>query len=427
MLEVKDRAEKYWVKVLSSDGHFTTFKSTLTAFPENRFRIEKTIFDSIISTSIVSLHFDIPPYKQLPLELRYRLEVAVMELVKLGLLKMPEREEVEKIFKEKHLAKEVAGNQLLKGIYGFSQYDKSYYDPAIISKFLSSTLYTVFQKRGSWEKVKAELEALATSLGVAEWVLQYSYNKFKIMDTMIVEAPCWDYGWWDYSLWGEEKAGKPVIRLETFDGLVVELENFGVHDMLVGSFWDLDYWDVGWWTEPDLNPKLVFNFDERTGLPVIVETAMDYAWRVVRNYVFTAEVVANYQLPRDFTYPWASGRVGTYSLPTSMAMWVEKTVENIVKKLKPDIDMFKLRLYKTAVLEIFGVLGSPHKKGLEFYRLLSKEELKRFWLEKWSRMGLEREVLDKLYESLHARILSLSRERRRDRFRFLFKYRIRVS
>jgi len=427
MVDLSSRAEKYWAKLLSSDGHFTTFKSTLSAFPENRFRIERTIFDSIISTTIVSLHFDIPPYKQLPLELRYRLEAAAIELLKLGLLKIPVREPVEKIFKEKHLAKEVAGEKLLKGIYGFSQYGKSCYDPATISKFLASTLHLLTQKRGSWDKVRVELEVLAASLGLSEWVVHYAYNKFRTMDKMQVEAPCWDYGWWDYSLWGEEKDGRPVLRLETLDGVVVELENYGVHDMLVGSFWDLDFWDTAWWTEPDLDPKLVFNFDERTGLPVIVEAAMDYTWRVTQNYIYTAEVVANYQLPRDFVYPWSSGRVGTYSLPVSMAMWLEKTVENIVLRLKPNIDSFRLRLYKTAALEIFGVLGSPHKKGVEFYRELSKEELERFWLEKWSRMGLERNVLEKIFDAVYSRILSFSRERQRDRFRFLLKYRIRVS
>ena len=112
-------------------------------------------------------------------------------------------------------------------------------------------------------------------------------------------------------------------------------------------------------------------------------------------------------------------RVESFALPASQRVKIEGIVENVVRQLETDADAYKLRLYKTAALELYGALYSPHKWGNEMQRSMTPEELKRFWVSKWSGDGLNPDTLSKLWDAVKPAVDALGASRTTARMRFL--------
>ena len=137
-----------------------------------------------------------------------------------------------------------------------------------------------------------------------------------------------------------------------------------------------------------------------------------------RRYLATALAVANYQTAEERA-DWRSGRTETYALPAAQRARIESIVENAVKAVEPGADAFRLRLYKTAALELYGTLYGVHRWGSEMQRALTPDALKRYWIEKWSGDGLDPRVLEAIWASAKPAIDALGSARLQVRTRFI--------
>jgi hypothetical protein len=92
---------------------------------------------------------------------------------------------------------------------------------------------------------------------------------------------------------------------------------------------------------------------------------------------------------------------------------VEHEVEALLTREAPGLNTFDRRKYVTAVLQLLGHTGKRHRWGYKVYQLMEEPELRNWWVEYWSNQGLDRALLEKLYENVKTwlpRIVDVKRE-----------------
>ena len=107
--------------------------------------------------------------------------------------------------------------------------------------------------------------------------------------------------------------------------------------------------------------------------------------------------------------------------------FLERLTESVVLSKEPGVDALKLRLYKSAVLQLFGDLTSMHRWGTGMVLTMSEDELRGWWVGRWVKAGLSRDVLEALYDTLKKRLSTYTSLRHRERLRFLRKRLIGVG
>jgi len=469
--EVLETKRKYWCKALSESAWGTNLWVMFNIFDHFSFWIDFTLSDTLLSSLLSLLFFDIPLIDVVPWGLAWNVEVPTAEelsrgvLVRLerktvrealiewlrryyeialglspeeveervsrlsleleAILKVPE-EAITKVFKPEVSAM-VLETRPRKAVYGVTRYDESYYDPQAVREFLRSTFEAWMQKRGSYDEVRLRLRTLAKTLNMYEGVVEDIFNRLSMFDSIKESCLTWDYGWWDRTLWGPEEYGsppEPVVEVTDFYGRKVRLEYKTLFDAQGSGWWDFSHWDQFYWTPTEIEAVPIYSIfeDLKDSYLSVLRDAMVLNAR--SRIVTTATAVANYQTFEAMRSPMKSPRTETYALPYSMRLRLERIVESVVTKLIPNIDTYRLRLYKTAVLELFGSLSSPHRWGDEAVRAMSDEELRNYWIGKWGSDGLDPNVLSILYDQVMRTIRAFRNVRVKDRLRFL-RYRLR--
>ncbi|RLE64036.1 MAG: hypothetical protein DRJ38_06255, partial [Thermoprotei archaeon] len=220
----------------------------------------------------------------------------------------------------------------------------------------------------------------------------------------------------DRSPWGEAE-GEQWVTFEDYDGQIKSLQVEDVADLVFGGHWDESSWDYFFWVGgegPEAHPF-------RAGSGSIADL-YERLWINARSRLAaTALAVGNYQTREEMERWTKSERLDVYALPVAQRMHLERLVESVVRAKEPDVDVYRLRLYKSAVLQIFAVMGSPHRWGNEAIRGLTEEEFRAWWLDTWEAKGLRRDVLEALYSELRKYIDTFVSRRLRERIRFLSK------
>ena len=311
------------------------------------------------------------------------------------------------------VAEGVAGTRLEKAVYGRSRYDESYYDPPAIREFLRSTLYAFTKKDLSWTERRLRVEKAAKLLGIGEDLARTVFDRLSIIEAVKEKAATWDYAWWDASSWSLEGSGG-AVEFVTYDLTVEAVEYEQLIDAQGGGLWDHSCWEYCFWTP--IEPAYRFDPERLKAVFDIYRDFVVSGFR--RRYLATALAVANYQTAEERA-DWRSGRTETYALPAAQRARIESVAEGVVRTADPGVDAFKLRLYKTAALELYGALYGVHRWGSEMQRALSSEELKSFWIGKWSDDGLDPAVLEKLWEAVKPVVDVLGAARLQARARFI--------
>ena len=438
---------KYWYKALSDDAMWGVLGSTVDIFDWLSFFSDYVISDSIWSSLVIALLLDIDLPEIVPVNLEWSVELPDIEeflrgvLIKLSrinilllieeiypelyyglpsveisrlITEMKRAIQQPTIFLTPELRKEVERTRLRKAVYGASRYDESYYDPQAVRDFLRSTLLAFTKKRGTWRTARDKVKASADSLGIAEGLVENIFNRLSAITTIKDEALTWDYGWWDRTKWGLE-GSEGRLKFITYDLRVVELPYDDMSDYIIYGFWDYANWDFFYWYSEE--PRYAHPF--RIEHPSITNL-QDALWSNFRSRIMTTSMaVANYQTPRERRVWYESGRTHTYGYSMSQRAYVERVTDRVVRTLEPGVDALKLRLYKSATLQLLNALASPHSWGNEMFRSMTDEELRKWWVERWSSAGLKRETLEALYDTVVSTVKTMSRLRSRERISFL--------
>ena len=433
--KIIEEKRKYWYKTLSTDAMWSVLGQSINIFDWLSFFSDYTLSDTLFSSLVSMLLLDIPPIDIVPWNVNFVVELPLPEefirgvLIKLRKItfdevvdiQLPEFSDIIKpglydidkfleTFLKIEFARPIIETRPRKAIYGVTRYDESYYDPTAVREFFRSTLYTFMKKDITLEEARNKIEATAKVLSIHEELARTIFNRLSAITSIKDRALTWDYGWWDRSYWSEE-GSEGLIEFRNYELQSVKMPYEDLIDYQACGFWDDAIWDYFCWCD-EIHPFRV----EEPNLPMLAEAVwVNFRNRIISTYL----AVANYQTLEERSEWTKSLRVDTYALPMSMRMHLERIVESIVRMYEPAIDPCRLRSYKSAALQIFGELTAMHRWGTEMYKAMSEEELREWWLEKWSRDGLDRGVLEAIYRSIRPRIDTFIDRRFRERMRFL--------
>jgi len=427
--EIIKQKQMYWSKVLSEDSLWATLGQTFNVLDWASFFGDWVLSDTLWSSLVSSLLLDIPMIDIVPINIIWDIELPTTEeflrgvLIKLSKIDisylLPEFKlafETPSLFLEPEYQVNIEETKLQKGFYGISKYGQSYYDPTAVREFFRSALYSFLKKKDTLETAKLKVEQTANLLDIHPELARTLFNRLSAIYSVKEKALTWDYGWWDRTIWGEE-GSEGKITFVTYELETVKMPYEDLIDYQAGGFWDDACWDYFYWTED--HPSLIhpYRLDKYNVAEVQDRIWGNWRSRLVSTYL----AVANYQRLEERRKWTRSERVDMYASGRMKSVFLERAVENIVKTVEPNIDAHKLRLFKSAVLQLYGELTGTHRWGNEMHHAMSEEELKSWWLGTWEGMGLTRSTLETLYDRLKDLIRNMSARRQKERLRFLRK------
>jgi len=432
--KVVEQKKKYWLKVLSDGAIDAMFYRMFDIFDYLSFWGDWVISDTLFSSLISLVFFDLAIPEITPWTLTWEVELPSVDeflagvLIKLEPIKIeleiPEVREIDAtvdyILEPEYSAgvKETRGKKL---IVGKTKYGEGYVDPPAVREFFRSTVLAFLKKDYSMKAVRERLESARKTWNIAPEVIEEFWNRLVTLTSIKENALTWDYGWWDRSSWSEEgSSGKvPIVN---YQGEEVEVEYEHAADAKWGGHWDLSRWDYFCWTAPE-SPFKVEEVLRDSNVSIIRDLVVS---KFRSRITLTPFIIANYQKTEGREKWSKSPRTETYALPMSQRYRLESLVDSVVRQLKPDIDVIRLRLYKSAILDLYGMLFDPHRWGAEAQRASTRDEIRKYWIEKWRGHGLDEFILGKLFDALYDTIVAYGAERARMRLRFL-KYRMRIK
>jgi len=430
--KIIEQKRKYWYKTLSDEAMWTILAQSYNVFDWLSFYSDWVISDTVWSSLVLSLLLDLSLTDIVPLNLLWDIQLPEPEeyargvLIKLVPINIREKlkeivPELEPVVEspeqllEPEYQKNIEESKLKKGIYGTTSYGYSYYDPPAIREFLRSTILAFLKKDNELETSRLKIEQSIKTLKVREELGRMLFNRLTWISAVKEQALTWDYGWWDRTYWGEEGSEGKITTIN-YDLETVKLPYEDMIELQLGGYWDEAYWDYFYWTEEI--PEQIHPYDYEKFIKAVISSIIHDNFR--SRLSTTALAVANYQTRREREKWTESERLETYALPVLMRYRIENIVSSILRKYNI-VNPIEARLYKTAILRLFGALGSPHKWGEEMFRAMSDEELKNWWIERWSREGLRRDILEEIFNKLFNRIKTYNRLREKERLRFLRK------
>lgn len=424
---ILEQKRKYWQKVLSEDAIETNIFRMFDVFDQASFWGDWVLSDTLFSSLIGLVFFDLPISDFVPWNLMWEITLPDIDEFLRGVLIKLEPISITDLFPDlssvfgslstfmtPEAAWGIEGTRLKKAYWGVTKYGEGYLDPPAVREFLRSTLYAFLKKDITLEEAKRRVQAAAEQLNLASEIVQDVFNRLSMISAIKEKAATWDFAWWDVTEWAEEGSGG-YLEFTSWDLTPEKVEYEQMWDVEGGAWWDMSLWDYCFWTD-DVSP---YAMDWERKIPVIIDIVdtVIFNWR--RRIHTTALAAANYQRAEERRYSYTSSRTETYAVPTSAKIRVESIVENIVRKMEKQPTAFKLRLYKSAALEMFGKLYGVHRWGAEMEKAMSELDFKEYWLTKWSSEGLDRAVLEVIYQSVRPIIDALGTMRVENRVRFL--------
>ena len=423
---VAEQKLSYWAKSLSDEALEANTWRMFDTFDWGSFWSDWVLSDTLFSSLVSMLLFDIPLSDVVPWLLNWEIELPTTDEFMRGVLIKLEPIDITQVFPEltsildsvwtlflPEFAENIAGTKLVKAIYGKSRYDYSYYDPEAVREFLRSTLYAFTKKDVSWSEAKMRVEKAAQQLGVPEDLARSVFDRLSMISAIKERGATWDYAWWDRTDWALEGSGGEVVFV-TYDLTEEAVEYEQLFDPQACGMWDYTCWDYSYWTPTE--PVYLFDVEKMRAAYDILRDFFVQGFR--RRYLATALAVANYQTAQE-RRSWQSARTETYAVPTSQRYRIESVVESVVKARIPDADPYKLQLYKSAALDVYGALYGVHQWGDEMFRAMTPDQLKQYWVDKWSADGLDPDVLSAVWDNVKPVIDILGSARTTARMRFI--------
>jgi hypothetical protein len=394
------------------------------------FRSETTLSDTLFSSLTAALLHGIPLADVVPWQQLFSTELPTVEEYLRGVLikieqvapeeVVPALESVEGaldyIFEES-VAETVAPQVPEKAVYGKSSYDRSYFDPAAVREFLRSTAYAVTKRGTSLTGMRDEMEALTEALDLRPEVAENLLNRSLLVEALKRQGAIADYAWADETAVTD---GKVSFRAGT--GEEVEVEVAHLLDAVAGCYADFSFAGACYAMPEDYYRYYPLRYD-----PAVGREALDYLVSLfTRGFrdrlTLTALALANYQTAEERARP-VTPRAEAYAAATSQCQRLDSLVEGLVLQAKPDATAVELNLYKTAARSLYGELTAVHRWGAEAQRAMPRDELKRYWVEKWSRYGLDAQLLDRLFDPAFSAVATFGAVRASERLKEL-RYRL---
>jgi len=394
----------YWRKLLSDEAIEDNIFTTVSMMDYYRLTYDLNTFDSIFSSIFMSLTYRVPMGEISTFNQCYNVDLPSPEEFTQGkLLHIEQVNCLEKYpgmgvwlsdlmhYMQSHFGPILTQTQLEKGYFDKTYYGYSYYDPEPVRYFIRSTALKESKRSISGRGYAKIFESLIQALGMNYETVDKTYTYLRAFDKAKFESALSEYSWSDKTKVQEEVDGKIPILSENLKGEKKEIRVYSL-----GNLWlDILAETLG----VDVTPII------KDGLPPVEEVVdpskradiaiADIISREQKNrLIYMPLLAANYQREEERKNPYISKRTDTYGAGRAIYYNIKEILDRELK----DLPKFVRNQYNVAVQQLYSRLTRDGGWGYETYRSMSIEELKTQWIEEWSRKGLNREILEKLFD-----------------------------
>lgn len=391
------------------------------------------VFDSVFTSLITALWFDIPLTDIQVLNQCYETSVPSTDEFMKGKLidikpcacleKYPEIGEWLKDIRsaiKSHFGKTAEESRPRKGVYGLSKYGQSFYDPQVIRDFIRSTQIREVKKWVTPETAAASLKSFILSLDLNPSVVN---TWFTISNT--VSALIRDSALVDMAIVGVSKVS-PGIDSTVVESVDLNLsesvfEIRGYNDIAFNCF--VGSAVVGWsfvCSDKYSPPEEMYETPGLEGtFSKIAAIAQVIAREQVNRLYMTPLMLANYQTHDERTDFSRSQRIALYGSARAIYYNVRAIVNNLLKGY-PELEV---NMYNVAVQQLLGRVGGVHRWGEEVYREIDALTLRNQWVEEWAGKGLDRAVLEKIFDSIVYYVKAYNSIRVTEKLRLMARWR----
>jgi hypothetical protein len=399
--EISQQKQKYHEKLLSTDGEWSTF---MRSFQLWDFMIDISsllIPEFYFATMSLGLLFDFDLFTIEPLNLEFTWRYPTVDewLKGVGVViekTIPPTVTNVETFVTENVKVEyqpaILETRLEKGYYGKTRYGYCYYDPLAVREFVRNAISLMIKKHPSWVQRKQAILSLASSLGVSEDLARYIHDRMSMVMSAHVEDFILDYGMLDVSYLCVEEEHSPeytTVPFVNLDGEVQELEVYNMTDLQYGFILDFSYLDVDYLCD-DVDAYK----DVAPAIDVVDENLKKFRDRIM----ITAPAFSNYVRGDEAVDHSKCERTNIYGELLAMRYSIESEVDAFLKATSPQLPAFERRKYISAVLQLWGHKGKRHEWGFKTFKYMNLDELKSWWVDYWSRQGLDPALLDRLFE-----------------------------
>jgi len=373
VIAVKEEKRKLHSKTMTLDSMFTTLDRFTFEWDELEFRVNWSLILSTIISIYFSLSFGIP-MKNLPIiGIEFDLEVdrirEVMERILSELLKPELRETYEE-------------TKIEKAVYGSTRYDYSYYDPEFTIYHIYRLIISSLMRRSYDMKLPDMLKDmgvnpdLADALPYLERVAQrFIENNFVLGASLLswskIREPHYEAGYeWD--------------RCPYSDGIEILFRN--LDNLFLGFILGVTPLSLGRFSSPE-------------------DSGLDFETRMLPSYRSTA--CLDRFMPHHSAYKLVDRGLGAHRLEASKRAQWYGTIRSLIYDIRTRIynllkdrvdNPFDLNTYMSAGVELATYIYSAHRGLTKYKSDLDLETFKKHWISKWSKWGLNTEILNEIYE-----------------------------
>jgi hypothetical protein len=407
--ELVNQKKKYHEKTLSIEAEDTLVWRFLSIYDFTLDISSLLIPEFYYTTMSLSLLFDFDLYELEPLNLEFEWRFPTIDEWLKGVSIVIEKltpEELAIVFPELAVSVEEFISANIKEEYapslevtrpekcywGVSRYGECYVDPRAVREFIRTTMALAVKKHPNIVHRRLLLESLANTLNFNIGVARYIHDRMAMVMGIHTDCFVLDYSVLDVSRLCEQYELDPTMGVAHYvniDNQVVSVAFKNLADAQYGCILDVTPLDFCFlMPEEDIykhSPEYyVFSLEEKLRR---FRDRLMLSPLAITNYV-TGDEAADYSRC-ERTEIWGYLMALRYTVETIVKSWLDNNV--------PNIDIYTRRKYVTAVLQLVGHLGKRHKWGYRIFRVMSDEELKSWWIDYWGRQGLDRDVLEKLW------------------------------
>jgi hypothetical protein len=293
-----------------------------------------------------------------------------------------------------------------KCVYGKSAYGRCYVDPDAVREFINNAILAMFKKHKDAGSFRNEVEAMAKALGVSHMLVENIFNRIMLINSYYRAGFILNISQLDRAVLASSDDKIPVY---TFDGTVAEVGVQYLTDALIGCVLDLTPLDYCFVVPP--RSALKGDLDVPQYTPPLIDSVHRIVKSNISRYMYTPMALANYATGKERVDYKLSQRVELWGQLMAMRYAVDALVESYIQSLLPDADKITINMYATAVRQLFGHIYKRHGWGMKLWSMLNDDELKVYWVEYWSRQGLDYNVLSALYDYIIDIVLHMAKRK----------------
>ncbi len=414
--EIDIQKRKYHEKTLTADAEWTNYLRYLQTYDifvnRSSFLIPQFVFNATsliavfgldpIELDIFKLAFDIsiPSLDEILKGVNIKIEPVSID-VALDLYGIPQT--ASDFLAQTIVAKGPAGE---KCVYGKSVYGRCYVDPDKVREFISNAVLAMYKKHKDAGSFRAEVEAMAKALGVSRTLVANIFNRMMLINSYYRAGFILNVSVLNKVALAGDSDKIPVY---TFDGTVTEVKVEYLTDALIGCVLDLFTLDYCFVVPP--KSALVGDLDTPQYTPPLIESVHRIVRSNISRYMYTPMALANYVTGRERVDYRLSQRVEMWGQLMAYRYALDALVESYIQTLLPDADKVTINMYVAAVRQLFGHIYKRHGWGMRLWSMLSDEELRRYWVEYWGALGLDRNVLSILFDYVIDTVRHLAKQK----------------